>query len=93
MSENRYGPSFHLATFHERVSSRGTRYFAGRLGHCKAALLPGEPTADGTPTWRRDGTIPWKQIGDRLRLPRHVSMWDGLGDFATTAAGAYRRDL
>jgi hypothetical protein len=42
---------------------------------------------------RRDGTIPWEQIEDRLRRPRHVRMWDGLHDFAATAAGAYRRDL
>jgi hypothetical protein len=42
---------------------------------------------------RREGIVPWEQIEDRLRRPRHVSMWDGLGDFATTAAGAYRRDL
>jgi hypothetical protein len=41
---------------------------------------------------RRDGTVPWEQIEDRLRRPRHVSMWDGLGDFATTAAAAYRRN-
>src|SRR5215469_17812366 len=42
---------------------------------------------------RRDGTIPWEQIEDRLRRPRHVSMWDGLSDFATTAAAAYRRNM
>jgi hypothetical protein len=42
---------------------------------------------------RRDGSIPWEQIEDRLRHPRHVSMWEGLGNFATTAASAYRRDL
>jgi hypothetical protein len=42
---------------------------------------------------RRDGTIPWEQIEDRLRRPRQVNMWDDLHDFATTAAGAYRRDL
>jgi hypothetical protein len=42
---------------------------------------------------RRDGSIPWEQIEDRLRRPRQVSMWEGLGDFATTAADAYRRDL
>jgi hypothetical protein len=42
---------------------------------------------------RRDGSIPWDQIEDRLRRPRHVSMWDGLSDFASTAAAAYRRDL
>jgi hypothetical protein len=41
---------------------------------------------------RRDGTIPWPQIEDRLRKPRCVSMWDGLGDFAATAACAYRRN-
>src|SRR5215469_14897801 len=42
---------------------------------------------------RRDGTIPWEQIEDRLRRPRHVSMWDGLADFATTAVTAYRRNM
>jgi hypothetical protein len=42
---------------------------------------------------RREGLIPWEQIEDRLRQPRHVPMWDGLGDFGTTAAAAYRRDI
>jgi hypothetical protein len=41
---------------------------------------------------RREGTIPWQQIEDRLRKPRCISMWDGLGDFAATAARAYRRN-
>jgi hypothetical protein len=40
---------------------------------------------------RQEGWIPWEWIEDRLRKPRHVSMWDGLADFATTAAEAYRR--
>src|SRR5207302_718395 len=39
---------------------------------------------------RQEGIIPWDWIEDRLRRPRHVSMWDGLGDFADAAAGAYR---
>src|SRR6516225_10503798 len=41
---------------------------------------------------RRDGTIPWEQIEDRLRRPRHVSIWHGLNDSAATAATAYRRN-
>jgi hypothetical protein len=42
---------------------------------------------------RREGTVPWDWIEDRLRRPRHVSMWDGLGDFADTCRKAYRRDV
>jgi hypothetical protein len=42
---------------------------------------------------RVEGIIPWSHIEDRLRRPRHVSMWDGLADFAETVAGAYRRDV
>jgi hypothetical protein len=38
---------------------------------------------------RREGLIPWESVEDRLRRPRHVSMWDGLPDFAATAAAAY----
>lgn len=42
---------------------------------------------------RKDGTIPWEWIEDRLRRPRSVSMWDDLSDFAETAREAYRRDV
>ena len=42
---------------------------------------------------RLEETIPWEHIEDRLRQPRHVSMWSGLPDFAKTAATAYRRDV
>lgn len=42
---------------------------------------------------RKDGTIPWEWIEDRLRRPRTVSMWDDLADFAETAEAAYRRDV
>ena len=42
---------------------------------------------------RQEGIIPWNWIEDRLRRPRHVSMWDDLADFAETAARAYRRDV
>jgi hypothetical protein len=42
---------------------------------------------------RREGAISWEWIEDRLRRPRHVSMWDGLADFAAIAASAYRRDV
>ncbi|SRR6266704_2275200 len=42
---------------------------------------------------RLEGTIPWSWIEDRLRRPRHVSMWDDLTAFAETARRAYRRDV
>jgi hypothetical protein len=42
---------------------------------------------------RKDGTIPWDWIEDRLRRPRTVSMWSDLSAFAQTALRAYRRDV
>jgi hypothetical protein len=42
---------------------------------------------------RKEDTIPWEWIEDRLRRPREVPMWSGLAGFATTAAGWYRRDV
>ncbi len=42
---------------------------------------------------RREGVIPWDWIEDRLRQPRHVSMWGGLADFADTCKMAYRRNV
>ena len=42
---------------------------------------------------RREGIIPWAWIEDRLRRPRHVSMWSGLAEFAETCRRAYRRDV
>jgi len=42
---------------------------------------------------RLEGIIPWNHVEDRLRQPRHVSMWSSLTDFADTAAAAYRRDV
>lgn len=42
---------------------------------------------------RKEGVIPWEWIEDRLRRPRHVSMWDDLSDFAQTIRRSYRRDV
>ena len=42
---------------------------------------------------RREGWIPWGHIEDRLRVPRVVSMWADLADFAKVAEKAYRRDV
>jgi hypothetical protein len=42
---------------------------------------------------RREGSIPWHWIEDRLRRPRAVGMWDDLADFAETIQRAYRRDV
>ena len=42
---------------------------------------------------RREGVIPWSWIEDRLRRPRHVSMWSGLPAFAETCRRSYRLDV
>lgn len=42
---------------------------------------------------RLEGIIPWHWIEDRLRRPRHVSMWNDLAAFAETARRSYRRDV
>ena len=42
---------------------------------------------------RKEGSVPWDWIEDRLRRPRAVSMWEGLPDFAETVRRAYRRDV
>ena len=42
---------------------------------------------------RKEGTILWSWIEDRMRRPRIVPMWNGLSDFAETAVTAYRRDV
>jgi hypothetical protein len=47
-----FPPPLELTTLFERISRQGTRYFAGRLGRARISLLQGEPSPDGTPTWR-----------------------------------------
>lgn len=42
---------------------------------------------------RRDGTIPWEWVEDRLRRPRAVPMWHGLEEFAETVRRAYHRNV
>ena len=42
---------------------------------------------------RREGIIPWEWIEDRLRRPRHVSMWTDLKSFGETVQRSYRRDI
>jgi hypothetical protein len=44
-------------------------------------------------TARRDGTIPWEWIEDRLRQPRSPLMFEDLSDFANSAKRWYRRDV
>ncbi len=41
---------------------------------------------------RKDGTIPWDWIEDRLRRPRAVAMWDDPAHFSEVAH-QYRRDV
>ncbi len=40
---------------------------------------------------RREGTIPWEWIEDRLRKPRRVAMWSSLAEFCDP--DLYRRDV
>lgn len=42
---------------------------------------------------RRNGTVPWHWIEDRLRRPRAVSMWSDLSEFASDARHWYRRNV
>jgi hypothetical protein len=42
---------------------------------------------------RQDGIVPWEWIEDRLRRPRHVSMWTDIADFGESAIASYRRDV
>ena len=42
---------------------------------------------------RKDETIPWEWIEDRLRRPRQVSMWEDPADFAETAQARYRKNV
>src|SRR5215210_1177007 len=42
---------------------------------------------------RLEGVIPWEWIEDRLRKPRHVSMWEGLPAFIAVVRSSYRRDV
>lgn len=42
---------------------------------------------------RQEGLIPWEWMEDRIRQPRHVSMWDGLADFKEMAKRVYRRNV
>jgi hypothetical protein len=42
---------------------------------------------------RKDGTIPWEWIEDRLRRPRSVPMWTDLADFMNSVRHSYRRDV
>jgi len=52
-----------------------------------------QAVSDALVNARRKGVIPWEWIEDRLRRPRHVSMWSGLPDFAETCRRAYRLDI
>ncbi len=47
-----YAPSIELARLYEHTSARGTKYLLGRIGAARIVLLPGDPTEDGTATWR-----------------------------------------
>jgi len=47
-----YPPSIGQVRPYERTSARGTIYLLGHLGAARVVVLPGDPTEDGTLTWR-----------------------------------------
>jgi hypothetical protein len=42
---------------------------------------------------RKEGSIPWAWIEDRLRRPREVLMWDNLAERVNSAVWGYRRNV
>jgi hypothetical protein len=42
---------------------------------------------------RKDGTIPWDWMEDRLRQPRCVSMWENIGDFISDMLWSFKLDI
>ncbi|MCX5671212.1 MAG: hypothetical protein NTU94_07845 [Planctomycetota bacterium] len=50
-------------------------------------------TMNALKTARLKGMIPWEHVEDRLRPPRHVSMWDSPAEFAEAVWPQYRRDV
>lgn len=42
---------------------------------------------------RQIGLIEWHKIEDRVRKPRHVSMWDDLENFLEAVKQSYKRDV
>ena len=78
-----YNPMTLRQVFYRLVAGQVLENTLGRYKALSVALVKG----------RQEGMIPWDWIEDRLRRPRHVSMWEDLGDFAETAARWYRRDV
>jgi hypothetical protein len=42
---------------------------------------------------RKDETIPWEWIEDRIRKPREVSMWENMSEFVEGVQQAYRSNV
>lgn len=42
---------------------------------------------------RKDGSIPWRWVEDRLRRPRTVSMWTSLTTFGHAVVNSYHRNV
>jgi hypothetical protein len=42
---------------------------------------------------RKEGIVPWGWVEDRLRRPRHVSMWGDVANYAEAVRDSYRRDV
>jgi hypothetical protein len=71
---NDYGPQVKLARLYERTSKSGNKYFSGRLGLAKIAVLKSrDTTEDGGAIWDVLLTEAPAQNGEPRRAPRDPS--------------------
>ena len=75
-----------LRQVHYRIVGRGDTTYTNTHGDYKN--LSRWLVAD-----RLSGAIPWGWIEDRLRKPRHISMWSSLPTFVDDVRRSYRRDV
>jgi hypothetical protein len=52
-----------------------------------------QSVSDALVAGRKEGRIPWDWIEDRIRRPRHVSMWNSPKDFLRDISSYYRRNV
>ena len=78
-----YNPQTVRQVFYALVSSQALKNTKAEYNRTINALVKA----------RKDGTIPWEWIEDRLRIPRRVAMWDDLGTFIDVVKQSYKRDV
>src|SRR6266511_6417862 len=82
-----------ILTAHPPMTVRQVYYQLGSRQVIKNHRSQYQAVSNALVDARKEGFIPWEWIEDRLRRPRHVSMWDGLSAFAEDALSSYRRNV